>query len=262
MQQAVQLALPLVESELEGRTVPTIKARELHAYLEVKNHFKDWITDRIEQYGFAEGQDYLSLAENSAKPTGGRPTVEYYISLDMAKELAMVERNDIGRQVRKYFINCERQVQDTYRLKHARELLIVQQQYVTALERAEELKRDHYLFPRTALIDNVDHVAVKRIKRDIAPYLAEKVIIAILQWYGQQRTTFQFGSHTNAVVKPFIREGVEAHITNFLETAERRISFSRKSVILQHDCLIGSECQISREDAIAYLGYTAEQFED
>ena len=90
------------------RTEPMVNARNLHGFLEVSNHFKDWITDRIEQYGFLENQDFVSLAENSAKPQGGRPSKEYYLILDMAKELAMVERNQKGRQARRYFLECER----------------------------------------------------------------------------------------------------------------------------------------------------------
>ncbi len=71
--------------------------------------FADWIKDRIEQYGFIEETDYVAFSQNGEK---GRPTVEYAISLDMAKELSMVERNDKGKQARQYFIECERRAKD------------------------------------------------------------------------------------------------------------------------------------------------------
>lgn len=90
--------------------VQTVNARELHAFLEVGDHFRNWIRNRIEEYDFVENQDYISFAENPAKPQGGRPSKEYAITLDMAKELSMVERNDKGRQARKYFIECEKQL--------------------------------------------------------------------------------------------------------------------------------------------------------
>jgi phage anti-repressor protein len=62
-------------------------------------------TDRIEQYGFVEDSDFTIIL---LKSTGGRPAKEYHISIDMAKELSMVERNARGKQARQYFIECER----------------------------------------------------------------------------------------------------------------------------------------------------------
>jgi anti-repressor protein len=84
---------------------PTVSARELHAFLEVQTAFKDWIARRLAEYGFDEGKDFCSFLSESQ---GGRPAREIALSLDTAKELAMVERNDRGRQARQYFIECER----------------------------------------------------------------------------------------------------------------------------------------------------------
>lgn len=85
--------------------VQTINARELHTFLEVGKDFSTWVKDRVEQYDFVENQDFVSFPQNGGK---GRPTIEYAITLDMAKELAMVERNEKGKQARQYFIECER----------------------------------------------------------------------------------------------------------------------------------------------------------
>ena len=63
--------------------------------------------ERIEEYGFEEGKDFSPI---SGKSTGGRPSKDYRISLDMAKELAMVERNEKGRIIRRYFIECEKRL--------------------------------------------------------------------------------------------------------------------------------------------------------
>lgn len=79
-------------------------ARDLHATLENGEHFATWIKERIEKYGFTEGEDFFG---NSRK-TRGRPATDYHLTLDMAKELAMVENNDKGRQVRRYFIEVEK----------------------------------------------------------------------------------------------------------------------------------------------------------
>lgn len=85
-------------------------ARDLHAFLENGDGFHDWFKDRICQYDFQENQDYVSFTENSVKPQGGRKRTDYHITLGMAKELAMVERNDQGKAARKYFIECERKL--------------------------------------------------------------------------------------------------------------------------------------------------------
>ena len=95
---------------MNSNTVDTVSARELHTFLEVQTRFNDWIAARINEYGFIENQDFVSFTENSVKPKGGRPSQEYYITLDMAKELAMVERTDKGKLARKYFIECEKRL--------------------------------------------------------------------------------------------------------------------------------------------------------
>ena len=72
-----------------------------------------WIKNRIEKYGFVENQDFVVFHKKMENPQGGRPSREYYITLDMAKELAMVENNKKGMQVRKYFVECEKKLRET-----------------------------------------------------------------------------------------------------------------------------------------------------
>ncbi|WP_223936706.1 antA/AntB antirepressor family protein [Aeromonas caviae] len=99
--------LPLTSQYIEGKAVQTVNARELHSFLKVGRDFSNWIKDRIAEYGFVEGGDYLVFTKFGENPQGGRPQKEYAIRLDMGKELAMVERNDEGRRARRYFIDCE-----------------------------------------------------------------------------------------------------------------------------------------------------------
>ena len=98
--------IKLNESNLNNEAVQTVNARELHAFLGSNRQFGNWIQERIEQYDFVEGVDFLTNLLKT--PTGGRPSKEYYISLDMAKELSMVERNQKGKEARQYFISCEK----------------------------------------------------------------------------------------------------------------------------------------------------------
>lgn len=81
-----------------------INARDLHASLGVGRDFSTWIKERIEKYGFIEGKDFSPKLGES---TGGRPTIEYDLSLSMAKELAIVENNEKGKQIRQYLIKVE-----------------------------------------------------------------------------------------------------------------------------------------------------------
>jgi len=89
--------------------VQTVNARELHGFLKVGRDFSNWIKARIEKYGFLENEDYVVFAVSGENPQAGRPTTDYHISIDMAKELSMVENNDQGREARQYFIRCEKQ---------------------------------------------------------------------------------------------------------------------------------------------------------
>lgn len=85
-----------------------VNARELHQFLEVETRFNDWISRRIEEYQFIEKQDFEVLLKNEKNSNGGRPLKEYIISIDMAKELSMVERNEKGKLARLYFIEMEK----------------------------------------------------------------------------------------------------------------------------------------------------------
>ncbi len=93
-------------TEKDGKRA--VSARELHQFLESKQEFANWIKGRIEKYGFVEGQDFASFDNFVKRETGSSVRKEYALSIDMAKELSMVENNEKGRQARKYFIECEK----------------------------------------------------------------------------------------------------------------------------------------------------------
>jgi len=89
-----------------GAEINSVDARGLHEFLEVGKDFSTWLKARIEEYDFEEGKDFSPVQWKT--PNGGRPRTDYVISLDMAKELSMVERNEKGKQARQYFIECEK----------------------------------------------------------------------------------------------------------------------------------------------------------
>lgn len=90
----------------EDGLIDTVNARDLHAALEIKTHFKDWIARRLAENLFAEGVDYTVLKNERV---GIIEEKNYFISLDMAKHLAMLEKNHQGKKVRAYFIEHEKQ---------------------------------------------------------------------------------------------------------------------------------------------------------
>ena len=92
---------------INGAEVNSVNAREIHSYLEVKTKFADWIKRAIEKYDFIENEDYAVLKNGN----GNNALIEYIVSLDMAKELSMLENNPKGKETRKYFISAEKQSQ-------------------------------------------------------------------------------------------------------------------------------------------------------
>lgn len=107
----VESGLVPVYEDRQQRVV--VNARELHRFLESKREFATWIKDRIEKYGFSDGEDYVCLTNLSSKEgRGGHNSIDYLLTLDSAKEIAMVENNEKGRQVRRYFIACEERLKE------------------------------------------------------------------------------------------------------------------------------------------------------
>ena len=95
-----------------------VSARELHEFLKVGRDFTTWIKGRIEKYDFVESVDFTAVKLDSPnqghqkKHGGDRKSVDYALTIDMAKELSMVENNEKGRQARRYFIKCEKKLKE------------------------------------------------------------------------------------------------------------------------------------------------------
>ena len=90
---------------------PTVMGRDLHDALEIKTPYKKWF-DRMCEYGFAENSDFILVRQNCPTNNPKNPTTEiinHQLSLDMAKEICMIQRSEVGRKCRQYFIEVERQ---------------------------------------------------------------------------------------------------------------------------------------------------------
>lgn len=96
-------------TEKEGTQL--VDARELHKRLKVQTSFNHWFNRRISEYNFDENKDYFAenqLLDKNDKKYPHRPRTEYFLTIDMAKEIAMVERTEVGKKIRNYFIEMEK----------------------------------------------------------------------------------------------------------------------------------------------------------
>ncbi|BAN72082.1 phage antirepressor Ant [Lacticaseibacillus paracasei] len=112
-----------------------VSGRELHDFLEVDTPYTQWF-DRMIDYGFTENTDFKGLSQKSEKPIGGRPRIEHVMTLDMAKEVAMIQRTDRGKQARQYFIEIDKQAHhDMTGLSPATRAAVAATQALAAQER-------------------------------------------------------------------------------------------------------------------------------
>ena len=114
----------------------TVSGRELHEFLESKRDFTTWIKDKINKYGFVEGIDF-TFHKFVERKTWKH---DYEITVDMAKELSMIENNDKGKQARRYFINCEKKLKEVVK-KPLTTLEQLKLHYLALDEQNKELKQ-------------------------------------------------------------------------------------------------------------------------
>ena len=103
-----------------------VNTRDLHEFLEVGKDYSNWIKDRTGKLGLIEGEDYEIVSANSGENLGGRPGKDYIVSVDTAKEIAMMENSDKGREVRRYFIKVEKKFRHQAKPMSALDLMSIQ----------------------------------------------------------------------------------------------------------------------------------------
>lgn len=133
----------LINVTLNDNHEPVVSGRQLHEALDVKTKYADWF-NRMIDYGFAENQDFLLLKNEQQTGRGGHNKVDHIIKLDMAKEIAMIQRTERGKQVRQYFIQVEKDFNSPDKIM-ARALLMADQK-VHKLEAQIEADRPKVLF--------------------------------------------------------------------------------------------------------------------
>lgn len=165
--------LPVLENEKGEKFVD---ARMLHEKLLVNTRFNDWISRMIGNYGYENGLDFYSTLSK----TNGRPSTNYFLTLDTAKELAMVQNNEMGRAIRKYFIEVEKQARKlateyptfSYMIEdpvaRAKKWIEEQQEKQEALKQLEEQK------PKVVFAEAVQTSENTILVKDLATILKQK----------------------------------------------------------------------------------------
>ena len=110
--------IPVIDEFIGEEEQPCVDARTLHIWLKNGDRFSTWIKSRIKTYGFIENEDFVCLSvisetQRANGQKGKAKQTDYLLTLDVAKELSMVENNEQGRAARRYFINCEKALRKT-----------------------------------------------------------------------------------------------------------------------------------------------------
>lgn len=163
-------------SEKNGKQV--VSAKELYDFLEIKSNFTTW-TSRMFEYGFQENMDFIPILEKS---TGGRPSIDYALTLDCAKEIAMIQRTPQGKQAREYFISCEKMLKEIAKPMSTLDILklTIQSMEEQRVE-LEEVKKDVLALKAKTTTDS-DYVTImgyaviknKNVPRSMAALLGKR----------------------------------------------------------------------------------------
>ena len=117
----------------------TVSGRELHKFLEIGTRFDKWFI-RMCEYGFNENDDFIRVAQKCPTLGGTQTIIDYAITLDMAKEISMLQRTEKGKQARQYFINCEKKLKEVVK-KPLTTLEQLKLHYLALDEQNKELKQ-------------------------------------------------------------------------------------------------------------------------
>ena len=149
--------ITITKNEIGNAELNSVNARDIHNYLQVKTRFNDWINRAITKYDFKENIDFYSFLSK----TSGRPEKEYIVTMDMAKELAMLENNPKGRETRKYFINCEKELQKSSPYAALQEIATFQKRQLEQLQGMGDI-----LINQQVQISNLANIVVNLSKQN------------------------------------------------------------------------------------------------
>lgn len=197
----------LIPINYEGEQ-PTVSARELHKGLEIKSKYADWFKN-MSAYGFTENIDYFTVSKNLEN--GGR-TIEHEISVDMAKQICMIQRSEKGRQYRQYFLDLEKSW-NTPEQVFARALKMADQTIAklkdTNKSLAEKIEADR---PKTIFADAVSTSHTSILIGDLAKLICQNGVQTgqkrLFQWMRENGYLMKSGASYNMPMQRYIEQGL------------------------------------------------------
>lgn len=188
----------------------TVSARELHEQLHIGTRFNDWFP-RMCEYGFEEGKEYYSKMSKTSE-SGGRPSVDYDISVDMAKQICMIQRTPEGKAVRQYLIDLEK-AWNTPEQVMARALKLADQTIDrlkadnTALSEANKRMR-----PKEIFADAVSSSHTSILIGDLAKLICQNGYQIgqkrLFEWMRNKGYLIKFGASKNMPVQRYVEHGL------------------------------------------------------
>jgi anti-repressor protein len=207
-----------------------VSARSLHEFLGLKSNFTTWMLRMID-HGFVQGADYQSLSKKGRQIGGGQNKIEYAITVDMAKSIGMLQNNDKGKEIRDYFIECEKKlkvVMQTNSLPTYSEAL---RQLASSIEAQEQSKIDleaaHTQIeedkPKVVFANSVsgsgNSVLVRVFAKEICDAGFETGQNKVFDWLRDHKYLTKdqrYGKFTNEPYQQYINQGIFEVITRVI----------------------------------------------
>ena len=201
----------LIPINYEGEQ-PTVSARELHTGLEITDRFSRWF-ERMSAYGFSEGNDFTSVKSSTLVNNGAeREITDYRVSIDMAKQICMIQRSEKGRQYRQYFLDLEK-AWNTPEQIFARALKMADQTISklkdTNKSLVEKIKADR---PKTIFADAVSTSHTSILIGDLAKLICQNGVQTgqkrLFQWMRDNGYLMKSGASYNMPMQRYIEQGL------------------------------------------------------
>lgn len=202
----------LIQIEVNENQEPIVSGRELHEALEIETPYKKWF-DRMCEYGFVENQNYCTVGQKCPIANGGYQDVtNHAIKLDMAKEIAMIQRNEKGKEIRKYFIQVEKDFNSPEKIM-ARALKIAEDRIQTLSITTKELENKiEEQKPKVIFADSVETSESSILIGDLAKLIRQKGIEIgqnrLFQWLRDNNYLIKSGERKNMPTQTAINMGL------------------------------------------------------
>ncbi len=209
--------LPVEFRPLAGASVQTVNARDLHAFLGVARDFSNWIKDQINRARLTENRDFVKLAEKGELSATGQTRIEYFLTLDAAKHVAMMAGTDKGFEVRDYFIECEQQAQRRFDPASLSRLDLIQIAFDAERERIAAVAQLQAQAPKVEGFDRIANSEGSFCLRDAAkalniPPMRFNRALQAMRWIYRRVGNGSFVAYQDKLQAGFLAAKITTHL--------------------------------------------------